>query len=244
MKTAVVALASLLAATTSFAQGSLSVQGFGYPPGQLSTRAQTMGGAIGELDPQSAVNPSSIAGGGTASLYFQYDPEFRTVSSGGVTAHTTTARFPVVGLIFPVAERWTLGLGASTLVDRSSLTRATRTKIVGSATVSVDERTKALGAIDDIRFALGWSRSPRLKIGVGAHLFTGTNQLTLTQLYPDSAKYSNFRQSSRVTEFSAGGGFGLELARNRASLDVGLQRANRTSGSSVKEHAYILSLGL
>lgn len=33
------------------AQGTLSTQGLGFPPGQLSTAARTMGGATGEADP-------------------------------------------------------------------------------------------------------------------------------------------------------------------------------------------------
>ena len=40
------------------AQGNLSTFGFGYPPGQLSARAQATGGGVGELDPASTLNPA------------------------------------------------------------------------------------------------------------------------------------------------------------------------------------------
>ncbi len=371
MKTALLAFASLCLATTVSAQGSLSVQGFGYPPGQISTRAEGMGGGPAELDPQSALNPASIADVGPSQLYFQYDPEFRTVSSAGATSKTTTARFPIVGFILPLSTRMSLGLGASTLVDRSSFTKSTVLQMIDASKVSVTQSVKVLGAIDDVRAALGYAISPSLRIGIGAHLITGTNQVTLVQRFPDSARFTNLLETSRlsysgtafsggfelhpskllalgvsgrkggtiraasgdttvatakapdhygasveytgwggvglaarigrdqwtamrplaskgvtaydawdvgggveaegprllgrasllrlgvrhrtlpfsttassVSELSLGGGLGLELARNRARLDIGLLHAGRNSGDSVKEHAYILSFGL
>jgi hypothetical protein len=376
MKTALLALASVLLATTSLAQGSLSTQGFGYPPGQLSSRAESMGGASAEVDPWSAVNPAATAGTGVLSLYFQYDPEFRTVTANGATSSTTTARFPLVGLIFPITASWNIALGSSTLVDRSSETRTTRRQPVGSSTGSIDtvtvnDRVRTLGAIDDVRFALGWAASPALHLGVGAHILTGTNQITVRETFPDSAKFTNVLQSSRlsyngtamsagmewhpskvlalgvsgrkggtiraesgdtvlatakvpdhygaalqysgwgdanfavhiardmwssmhalttstvtaydawdvgiggeatgtrlasrpltlrvgvrdrtlpfsttgssVREISFAAGIGIDLSHNRANLDLGLQRASRSSSSSVAEHAYILSFGL
>ena len=49
---------------------------------------------------------------------------------------------------------------------------------------------------------------------------------------------------SSVREMSIAAGVGIELSPRRANLDLGLQRASRSSGSSVSEHAYILSVGL
>ena len=41
-------------------QGVVSVQGFGYPPGQLSAGSLGIGGANAESDPASALNPAGI----------------------------------------------------------------------------------------------------------------------------------------------------------------------------------------
>ena len=41
---------------------------FGYPPGQLSTRAGSTGGALGEIDPLSPLNPASLLGLGVSTL--------------------------------------------------------------------------------------------------------------------------------------------------------------------------------
>jgi hypothetical protein len=371
MKTALAALALLCVAASASAQGSLSVQGFGYPPGQISTRAQGMGGGPAELDATSALNPASVVDVGPTQIYLQYDPEFRTVSSAGTTSKTTTARFPILSVIIPLSTRLSFGIGSSTLVDRSSLTKSKVLQVIDTSTVTVAQSVRVLGAIDDVRAALGYTISPAFRIGFGAHLITGTNQLTLIQRFPDSARFSNLLETSRVSysgnafsggfelhpskllslgvsgrkggtiraesgdtviatakapdhygasveyigwggvslaahlgrdqwkamrplassgvtaydswdigggieaegprligrasvvrlgvrhrtlpfsttgssvsELSLGGGLGIELARNRARIDVGLLHAGRSSSDAVKEHAYILSLGL
>jgi hypothetical protein len=277
----------------------------------------------------------------------------------------------VVSFILPLTSRLNFGLGASTLVDRSSLTKSSLVRIIDTAHVTVDQRVKVLGAIDDVRFAFGYSMSPSVRIGIGGHLITGTNQLSLSQRFPDSAKFTNQFESSRlsysgtaisggieihpssilalgfsarkggtikaevgdtlkatakvpdhygasleytgwgdasvavhvardqwsamrgltssgvssydawdigvggeasgphllgratvvrlgvrqrnlpfsatgspVKELSLGGGLGIDLARNRARLDIGILHAGRDGGSSLKEHAYIFSFGL
>ena len=371
MRTAIAVIASLCIAATGGAQGALSVQGFGYPPGQISTRAEGLGGGPAELDAASALNPASVVDVGPAQLYFQYDPEFRTVSSNGATSKSTTARFPIVNFILPLGSRMSLGFGSSTLVDRSSLTKSSILQVVDTTTVPVSQSVKVLGAIDDVRLALGYALSPTLRIGLGAHRLTGSNQVTLSQRFPDSAKFTNITQASRlsysgtaisggfelhpskllafgfsgrkggtlraesgdtviatahapdhygasveytgwggvslsarvgrdqwtamrplaspgvtaydswdigggieadgphligrssllrlgvrhrtlpfsttgssVSELSLGGGLGIDLAPNRARLDLGLVRAGRSSGDAVKERSYILSVGL
>jgi hypothetical protein len=211
MKTALAAIASLCMATSVSAQGSLSVQGFGYPPGQISTRAEGMGGGPAELDPLSALNPASIVDAGPTQIYLQYDPEFRTVSSGSATSKTTTARFPVVGFILPLSTRLTLGIGASTLVDRSSLTKSNVQQLIDTSTVTVAQSMKVLGAIDDVRAALGYMVSPTVRVGLGAHMITGTNQLTLEQRFPDSARFTNVVEGSRVTYTGTAFSGGFEL---------------------------------
>jgi hypothetical protein len=56
---AAVALCSI-PAVSARAQANLSVQGFGFPTGQFSTRTYGTGGALAELDPLSPINPASI----------------------------------------------------------------------------------------------------------------------------------------------------------------------------------------
>ena len=74
----VTTLALLGIPALTMAQGSISTQGFGYPPGGLSTRAGAAGGGFAEFDFSTPRNPSSTLGWGRGGLYFQYEPEFRT----------------------------------------------------------------------------------------------------------------------------------------------------------------------
>lgn len=200
------------------AQGALSVQGLGFPPGQASTRSEGSGGATAEFDALSPINPAAIAAGGFASLFLQYSPEFRRVTAGSGSAKTTTARFPIFGAVIPVGESWTLGFGASTFLDRSFETRAERRDAVGDIldTVDVIERLRVLGAINDLRLALAWSASSRLRIGGGAHLFTGRNRVTLDEIYSDSATFTSHTQESAVSYSGFAGSLGVSYYPSRA----------------------------
>src|SRR5450830_554873 len=91
-------LSTVLAAASAgslAAQGALSVQGFGYPMGQLSTRAAGTAGAVGETDAGSPLNPAAVFSAGRTILSFQFDPEFRQVKVGGATVTTRPPRFPL-----------------------------------------------------------------------------------------------------------------------------------------------------
>jgi hypothetical protein len=199
------------------AQGALSLEGLGYPPGQFSARAEGTGGALADFDPLSLVSPAAIASAGSAALFFQYSPEFRRVTTASGSAKTTTARFPLVAGVLPMGEQWALGLSSSTFLDRSSETSLERTQIIGANTdtVTVTEQNKVLGAINDVRLALAWSRSPVFRIGAGLHVFAGSNRLTLSQLFPDSAKYISTTQTGRISYAGLAASLGVEIHPSR-----------------------------
>ena len=186
------------------AQASLSTQGFGYPTGQLSSRALGSAGAIGEIDPLSPINPASLADLPARTVFFQIEPEFRTVTTAGGTDHTTTARYPVVFGAIPVGKRWVASLSASTLLDRTSTTSFTTNQPLTSAE-SVDMTTTYAidGAMNDVRLGAGWAPARWLRLGVGAHAITGHNRVDITQTFADTIAFSAFSQT-RVLSFSGG----------------------------------------
>ena len=104
-------------ASRASAQASLSLQGFGFPAGQMSTRTLGAGGSLAEIDPLTPVNPASVALLLTRMIYFQAEPEFRTVHSPSGTDNTTTPRYPNVFGAIPVASGLVLSLGSSSLLD-------------------------------------------------------------------------------------------------------------------------------
>ncbi|HJP84425.1 MAG TPA: hypothetical protein VJ852_00405 [Gemmatimonadaceae bacterium] len=230
MKTlSLIGVSLVIASGTATAQGALSLQGLGYPAGGISTRSEGAGSSLADFDALSVTTPAAIAGVGSSAIYFQYSPEFRRVTTAGGTAKTTTARFPVVLGVLPMGQTWTLGLSSSTFLDRSLETSLSRTEVVGDATdtVTVTERNKVLGAINDVRLALAWSRSPVFRFGVGGHVFSGSNRITLSTLYPDSSKYISTSQVGRVSYAGFAASVGLEYRPSRA---IGFALSARKGG--------------
>jgi hypothetical protein len=223
----VAALAVVLIASRGNAQGALSTQGLGYPTGQMSARAEATGGAVADFDALSLVSPAAIAGVGSSALFFQYSPEFRQVTAGSAKATTTTARFPLVAGILPLGQDWTLGVSSSTFFDRSSESRLVRRQLVGADSVNETELTKTLGAINDVRLALAWQGTPKVRFGAGVHAFTGSNRVTLSQLFPDSAKYISTSQSATLSFTGFAASAGIEFHPSRT---IGFAIAGRKGG--------------
>lgn len=190
------------------AQGNLSTQGFGYPPGQLSSRAEAMGGGVGEVDPQSQLNPATLVLWGSPVLFAQYGPEFRRVSTPSGSARTTTARFPLVGFSLPLGRGWAAGGSVSTFLDRTWATAVERTQVVGPDTVTSTQRFTSDGAINDVRLAVAYAATPRVSVGLAAHAYTGENRITTTQEFPDTLRFLPILERSDInyggTAFSAG----------------------------------------
>lgn len=230
MRKLLVAISVAVISSRGGAQGALSLQGLGYPSGGFSARAEATGGGLADFDALSLVNPATLAGVGSPALFFQYSPEFRRVTAGSSSAKTTTARFPLVVGVLPMGQQWTLGLSSSSFLDRSSETSLVRRLVVGGSTdtVNVTERSRVLGAINDVRLALAWARSPVFKIGVGAHVFAGSNRIAFAQLFPDSARYISTSQSGRLSFAGFAGSLGIEYHPSRA---IGFALAGRKGGN-------------
>ena len=215
----------LLAPCAANGQSNLSTQGFGFPPGQLSARTLGAGGSLGEMDPLSPVNPASIALFGSRILFFQIEPEFRTVTTSAGTEQTTTARYPNVFGAMPIGGHLVFALGASTLLDRSATTSFSSAQAI-SATDTVAMRTtyRIDGAMDDLRLAAGWTPTKWLRVGLGAHAITGHNLINLSQSFGDSTRFSAFSQS-RVLGFSGSAvSAGAQLVTNSVVVAASLRQ--------------------
>jgi len=204
---------SFTAALASVASGqaALSTQGFGFPTGQLSSRAWGTGGAIAEVDPLSPVNPATLAMIGTRLVNFQIEPEYRSVSSSGGIDRTTTARYPVVFGAIPL-KAWVLSLGSSTFLDRTSTTIFPSTEpINNSERVETTNRERVDGAMDDIRLAGAWIPTTWLRLGIGIHGIVGHNLIATTQSFTDSSQFATFTEERLFgfTGFAASAGVQL-----------------------------------
>ena len=212
----VACLASMAVAAGAFAQGTLSTQGFGYPTGQFSTRVLATGGAMGEFDIDSPLNPAALALSSDPRVLFQYEPEFRKLTVGSGTSNSLTARFPVVSASVPFGTRGSVGLSVSTFLDRSSSTASTRDAEVAGQLVTITESTRILGAINDVRLAFAYGSSQKFQIGIGGHVFTGQNRVFFSQMFPDTLKFRGVSQTSTLgfTGYAVSAGVIARPSRN------------------------------
>jgi hypothetical protein len=174
----------------ALAQGTLSTQGFGYPSGQISARALGTGGALAEIDPLSVTNPSSLLNMGGSALYFQAEPEYRTITAGGQSERSTIARYPLVAAMVPLTPSLFAGLSVSTLLDRSFETRSRGAQVLPDGALPVTNVFKSDGSIGDLRLAIAWAPRPWLHLGVAGHAISGDNRLRSTQTFDDSTRFA------------------------------------------------------
>lgn len=198
-----IALLSALASRAGFAQGTLSTQGLGFPPGQLSTPAASMGGAIGDADPLSPLNPAAIGLAGFPMIYMQADPEFRTLTVGAQQQRTSVSRFPVFVGILPLGPKWAVSASASTLLDRTWVTVTRDTQVVGGTdTLGADMMRRSDGSIADLRLAASFAPRPWLRVGIGGHAFSGRDILESVRTFDDTV---HFAADTQQTTISFGG---------------------------------------
>ena len=180
------------------AQGNLSTQGLGFPAGQLSTKALAMGGAIGESDATSPLNPAAISLLATATILMQAEPEFREVRLGGKTQRTAVARFPLFLGSLPIGSRWMLALSASTLFDRTWHTTARDSQVVGADTVASTVGQLSNGSLVDLRIAVAYTLAPWLRLGVGGHTYSGQTALQTIRAFDDTARFQADTQRTSI----------------------------------------------
>ena len=168
--------------------------------GQLSTLALSFGGAIGEIDPGSALNPASLGRLGNRTVLFQIEPEYRTNTSASGTDRTTIARYPMVNIGVPFGQHWVFGVSASSLLDRTWQTTSTRTLDIGGDLVEATTDETSNGAINDLRVAATWTNREWIYVGVGASAITGRNVMGTVQTFDDSS-FNSF-QSTRLLSYS------------------------------------------
>jgi hypothetical protein len=181
------------------AQGALAVQGFGYPPGQLGAGALGMGGANGEMDPASALNPASIGVTGRFAIYGHFQPEFRkTTIPGGATDRSSALRFPNFA-VTGGGGRFTAGISFSTFLDRTWQNSYADSQVVGGETVPSTLTAASDGAINDTRFGLAYVVGERLQVGLGLHALSGQNRIEFGRQFPDSTGIGDVLQRSTIS---------------------------------------------
>ena len=212
--------ASLVARSPARAQGTLGAQGFGYPPGQLSVYSRSLGGATGETDALSPINPAALTLLRRGGLYLQSEQESRSIDAGGRSGSTRAYRFPLFSAAVPVTTRGMLGLSFSTLLDRTWGTETRDKQLFGSDSIAYTERFRSEGALNDVRIAGSWAIRDNVIVGLGVHLFPGENRLTISREFEDSLSFAPLRDSTNVSYSGTGVSAGV-LWRPARTITVG-----------------------
>lgn len=202
---------------TSGAQGTAASQGFGYPTGQLGSRASASVGAFTEFDETTPLNPSALLGWRNAGVHFQYEPEFSTTEANGATVRSAVNRVPVVLAALPVGSRAVIALSLSSLLDRTWGTDVVDRRLVGAESLYVNSISTSDGGMNDIRIAGAFRVRDWLDVGVGAHAIVGLDRFNQTVVLSrtdprtdttTSTEFSPYGQSADIrfsgSAFSAG----------------------------------------
>lgn len=207
------ALLVALPAASLGAQGTVGGQGFGYPPGQLGSRAQGTAGAVAEFDAETPLNPAALALAARTAIFFQYAPEFRVTDAGGGSDRTSAQRFPLVGGFARIGENVRIGLAISTLLDRTFSTRGSVSDTVNGEVITSTDRFRTAGGLADVRFAGSWRPGSRVAVGAAIHAITGENRIDVSRSIGDTLFFS---LEDRTLSYSGGAvsaGATLQLAR-------------------------------
>ncbi len=213
-RTARLAAAAILALAlpaVAAAQGNLSEQGLGYPPGQLGARALGTGGALGEMDPTSALNPAAIIEFGAPAVFMQLQPEFRTVTQNGQTGSSSTQRFPVFIAALPFGQHLMIGASSSTLLDRSWQTTTPQDQLIRGDSVVFNSTTKSDGSLNDLALTVAYVIRPWLRAGVAVHGVNGRDVIQLRQTFQDTVQYANSLETVSNTYSGDAVSAGIEI---------------------------------
>lgn len=199
MRAAIVAALLLVArGAPAVAQGTLSTQGLGFPPGQLSAQARAMGGSVGETDPMSALNPAAIGLLNSAIVMMHAEPEYRVLTIDARRVNSTVSRFPLFLGAMPLGSRWAVGLAASTLLDRTWATTTRDSQVVNGDSIFSTFSSRSEGSITDVRLAVSFAPALWLKLGVAGHALSGSDLLTSIRTFDDTISFATDGQQRSI----------------------------------------------
>ena len=209
----------VLVSSTLRAQGAIGLQGYGYPPGQLTVRAATSGGGLAEFDQAAPLNPAALMNWGVAGAYIQYAPERRTTTIDGTAVTTTVSRFPVFAIGLPAGQKYSFGISSSTLLERNYSTQLSARQLIRRDSVTTSTATTARGALNDVRFGAAMQVTSWLRAGTALHVLTGENRVrNVRSIAPDTGArfdtvtYASITENSTATFAGTALSVGVDIA--------------------------------
>lgn len=196
---AVVLLAAVTARRAEAQASVYGVLGIGIPGRGSSVRSRAIGGAVDAVDPGSAVNPAAIALGSRLAVSAASETTNRKYTAGAVSSdNLRNTRFPFAQVTGPIqSSPLSFGVSYSVYAERSYDIATIDTITIRDAEVEVSDQLKSDGGIADLRGAVAWTFGPRLQLGAGVHLLSGSTRERLERRFSDPV-YVNVLQSGDV----------------------------------------------
>lgn len=232
---ALVLIAATAVVPAASAQGTIGTQGFGYPVGGGSVRTNGTGGAFAEFDALTPTNPAALGGIGRTVITAQAEPELRTLTANGVSEKSTLQRVPLIMLVFPSRRGVAIGISATSFLDRTFSTTTTGSALIDGKSVPTTDQTDVKGAINDLRAAAGWQISPRFRVGVAGHLYTGESRATRERTFADTLAFGGVLDSSRVTFFGTALSVGGEATLGKGFTALASYRRGNELNARVRD---------
>ncbi len=225
----------MLVSPSASAQGSISMQGFGYPVGGGSVRTNATGGAFAEFDALTPTNPAALGGLGRTVITAQVEPELRKLTLNGVSEKSALQRVPLLMLIFPARYGVAVGISATSFLDRTFATTTTGSAVIDGKSVPTSDQTEVRGAINDLRAGVGWQISARFRVGVAGHLYTGENKATRERTFADTLAFGSVLDSSRVTYFGTALSVGGEATLGKGFTALASYRRGNELNARIRD---------
>jgi hypothetical protein len=121
--------------------------------------------------------------------------DYRRVNDGTNQSSLRSSRFPMLQVAGPVLGKLVVGGGFSTYLYRSYSVQIPGTIMIRGLPETYVDNFGSDGAVTDLRLAAAWTFSPRLVVGGGFHILTGSSKLTANRVFSDSSVYLNAGQA-------------------------------------------------
>jgi hypothetical protein len=192
----------------------------------FSVRSTGTGGSFGLFDSESSFNPASIGMVSFTSASFQSVQSWRrSVSPAGVSTASDN-RYPGIFVAGPIGGTpFAISLSSSGYTDRNFSIASRDTLILRGVPVETIDTLNSLGGVSDVRAGIAWRGSTRLQVGLGIHLLTGSNRISSTRRFSDTA-YAGAAEQTTLSYLGTGVSAGVMARLGRALTLAGMVRAD------------------
>ncbi len=200
----------LLTASSAVAQSSLfGVRGLGLPGYAYSARARATGGSFGLIDPESALNPASLAGLPAITATFNATPEWRWTTTSAGEGNLRDTRFPLMTIGGPLPRTpFYFRFSYSSYADHDFALASADSVVLRGSTIPVADTIRSTGGLADIGVTGAWRGGHGWNLGAAFHFITGSNRISLRRHFADTT-YLPVAQQTELSAFGVGAAVGL-----------------------------------